>query len=155
MKRVFHLGLWFLLGITAGFLGMYWMNSRLIRNEKALGMLTEQAMVDYYAKAQYKYADRESARQALLYEIQIFNQVKGASPLWGPQNLWDLSDSYGELALLEESAGNPDLGHKYMAQAVQALKEAGMKEPSASEASIRKRLGKEPFVAAMADGKRQ
>jgi hypothetical protein len=155
MKRLFHLGLWFLLGITIGLFGMYWWNSRRIRDEKALGMRFERTTVDYYAKAEYKYADRESARQALLYDIQLSNQMKGASPLWGPDDLLDLGNSYGELSLLEESAGNPDLARKYMVQAVQALKEADLKEPSASEASIRKRLGKEPFVAAMADGKPQ
>jgi len=159
MKRVLHLGLWFLLGATTGFFGMYyWRNREFIRNDKAMGsmgMKAERGTVDYYAKAQYKYADRESARQALLYDVQIFNQTKEASSLWGPADLWDLSNSYGELSLLEESAGNPDLARKYMVQAVQALKEAGMKEPSASEASIRKRLGKEPFVTAVADGKPQ
>ena len=156
MKRVFHLGLWLLLGVTTGFFGMYyWRKSEFIHNEKATGMWMEQATVDYYAKAQYKYADRDSARQALLYDIQVFNHLKADGLRQDRAQLIDLSESYGELSLLEESAGNPDLARKYMVQSVQALKEAGFKEPFASEASIRKRLGKEPFVAAMVDGKRQ
>ncbi len=115
----------------------------------------ERATVVYYARAQYKYADRDSARQALLYDIQVFNQLKGDGLRQDSAQLTDLSESYGELSLLEESAGNPDLARKYMVQSVQAFKEAGFKEPFASEASIRKRLGKEPFVAAIADGKPQ
>jgi hypothetical protein len=148
MKRFFHLVLWFMLGTLVGLpIGWYWTNRNLVRNADALGHMAEEATVDYFAKAQYRNADGESARQALLAAIQVHNQLKG-SRLHGKAEQIDLGYCYGELSLLEEGAGNLDLSRDYMQRAEQTLRDAGFKEANASEQSIRERLGKEPFAHA-------
>jgi len=156
MKRLLHLALLFLLGTLVGLpVGIYWMNRTLVRNADAVGQRAEEAAVDYFAKAQYRNADRESARQALLYTIQTHNRMKASSQLRGPSEQFDLAYCYGELSLLEESAGNADVARDYMRRAVDTLKEAGFKGTIVSEHDIRERLSKEPFVDAALTGKPQ
>lgn len=148
MKRFFHLVLWFLLGMLVGLpIGWYWTNRNMARNADALGHMVEEATIDYFAKAQYRNADRESARQALLAAIQVHNQLKG-SRLHSKAEQVDLGYCYGELSLLEEGAGNFDLAREDMQRAEQTLRDAGFKEAKASEQYIRERLGKEPFADA-------
>jgi len=156
MKRLLHLALWVLLGTLVGLpAGIYWMNRSLVRKADAVGRLTEEAAVDYFAKAQYRNADRGSARQALLDAIQTHNRMKAQSQLRGNYEQYDLGYCYGELSLLEESAGNADVAREYMQRAVDTLKEAGFKGTIVSEHDIRERLSKEPFVDAALTGKSQ
>ena len=154
MRRLVHFVLWFLLGALVGLpVGTYWMNHSLVRNADAIGQLVEEGTVDDFAKAQYRNADSESARQALQYAIQTHKRMKGTGQLQGKAEQIDLAYCYGELSLLEEAAGNSDLARDYMQHAVQTLREAGFKEPKDPESCIRERLGKEPFVDATAPRK--
>jgi hypothetical protein len=128
---------------------MYWMNRSLVQRADAVGRIGEEATIDYFAKAQYRNADRETAREALSYAIQVHNKMKGTTgKLYGRDGQIDLGYCYGELSLLEEAAGNSDLARDYMQHAVQTLKEVGLRGPITSEAHIRERLSKEPFVDA-------
>ncbi len=154
MRRLFLLSAWFLLGMALGLpVCAYWINRALIRNEKAMAMLVKEATVDYFAKAQYRDADRQSAREGLLFAIQVHKQMAGTYPLWGTAEKTDLGFCYGELSMLEEALGNADLARNYMVEAEQTLKEAGFKDPSAIY--IRKRLENEPFVEVAFNGKHQ
>ena len=147
MKRLLQIVLWFLLGTLIGLpIGAYWIDRGVARHVREFGTLGEQAILDFFAKSQYRYADRESAREALRYEVQIYDQLKAAHALWGSGALIDLAYSYGELSLLEESAGNPDVARRYMDQAVQNLKDAGVKGSHASQPFLREKLAKPPFV---------
>ena len=133
-------------------LGAYWINRAPIRNERAMAMLVKEATVDYFAKTQYRYADRENAREALLFAIQVHKEMAGSYALWGKAEISDLGFCYGELSLLEEASGNADLARNYMAKAEETLREAGFHDPSA--VYIRKRLENEPFVEVSLKGNR-
>jgi len=157
MNRLLQLVLWFLLGTFVGLpVGVHWMNRSLVQRADAVGRIGEEATIDYFAKAQYRNADRETAREALLYAIQVHNKMRGTtSKLYARDGQIDLGYCYGELSLLEEAAGNSDLARDYMQHAVQTLKEAGLRGPITSEANIRERLSKERFVdAALTEGQK-
>jgi hypothetical protein len=154
MKRLLLLSAWLLLGVVLGLpVGAYWINRELIRHEKAMAMLVEEGTVDYFAKAQYRYADRKSAREALLFAIQVHKQMESSSPLRSWAEKTDLGFCYGELSLLEEASGNADAARTYMVAAQQTLKDAGFSD--SSEEVIRNKLKKEPYVEATLNGSSQ
>ena len=132
-----------LLGAVLGLpLGIYLVQHKFIDKEKAIGMASEEALLDDFAKKEFIYADTQSAREALQYAIKIHKEIQGTSTLWGWPEKSDLGWCYGELSLIEESAGNADLAKDYMAQAGRTLKEVGLKD--SSEAHIRKVLQRKP-----------
>jgi hypothetical protein len=124
-------------------MGIYLVQHKFIDKEKAMGMWMEELTLDGFAKKEFIYADAQSAREALLYAIKIHKEMQAKSPLWGWPEKLELGWCYGELSLIEESAGNTDLARDYMTRAGQTLKEAGLKE--SSEAHIRKVLQKKPI----------
>src|SRR6267378_5081516 len=143
MKRVSRILALLLLGAALGFpLGIYLVQHKFIDKEKAIGMVNEELLVDDFAKKEFNYADPQSARDALRYAIKIHKEMQGTSTLRGWPEKADLGWCYGELSLIEESAGNADLARDYMTQAGHTLKEAGLKD--SSEAHIRKLLQRKP-----------
>jgi hypothetical protein len=144
MKRISRILALLLLGAVLGLpLGIYLVQHKFIDKEKAMGMVNEEALLDDFAKKEFTYADPQSAREALQYAIKIHKEMQGTSTLWGWPEKADLGWCYGELSLIEESTGNPDLARDYMAQAGQTLKEVGLKDPS--EAHIREVLLRKPI----------
>jgi hypothetical protein len=139
MKRISRILALLLLGAILGFpLGIYLVQHKFIDKEKSMGMVNEEALLDDFAKKEFIYADPQNAREALQYAIKIHKEMQGTSTLWGWPEKADLGWCYGELSLIEESAGNPNLARDYMAQAGQTLKEVGLKD--SSEAHIREVL---------------
>ncbi len=126
-----------LLGLPAGFYAAHY---KYIDNQKAAGMLSEESTVDDFAKAQYLYADPQSARTALAYAITIHQDMQTENPQSGTAEKVNLGWCYAELSLLEESLGNTDVAKKQMAQAVQILQGAGLRDTT--EFSIRQKLQK-------------
>lgn len=148
MKRISRILAPLLLGFVLGLpLGIYLVQHRFIDQEKAMGMVNEEGLLDDFAKKEFIYADPQSAREALQYAIKIHKEMQGTSTLWGWRDKADLGWCYGELSLIESSAGNTDLARDYMAQAGQALKEVGLKDPSEAhirEVLLRKSLSNPP-----------
>lgn len=143
MKKMLPIFVLFLLGATIGLpLGIYLVQHKFIDNEKALGMLNEEGIVDDFAKKEFIYADPQSARDGLQYAIKIHKEMQNKSPLWGWPEKSDLAWCYAMLSLIEESEGNRELAGDYMTQAEQMLKELGMKD--SSEAHIRELLRRTP-----------
>jgi len=143
MKRISRIFALFLLGAVLGLpLGIYLVQHKFIDKEKAMGMWSEEVIVDDFAEKEFIYADPQSAREALRCAIKIHKEMQGTSILWGWRERADLGWCYAELSLIEESAGNTDLARDYMTQAGQALKEVGVKD--SSEAHIRKVLQRKP-----------
>jgi hypothetical protein len=139
MKRISRIFALLLLGAVLGPpLGIYLVQHKFIDNEKAMGMWSEETTLDDFAKKEFIYADRQSAREALLYAITIHKEMQAKSPLWGWPEKLELGWCYGELSLIEESAGNTNLARDYMSQAERTLKEAGLKD--SSEAHIQEVL---------------
>lgn len=131
MKRAACLCVLFLLGAFLGLpLGIYLVQHKFIEREKAIGMLSEESIADDFAKKQFVHADQQSAREALLYAIEIHTEMQGTNPLSGWPEKLDLGWCYAELSLLEESAGNVDVARSYMAQAEQNLKEGRLTDSS-------------------------
>ncbi len=143
MKKAFRIFALFLLGVVLGLpLGIYLVQHKFIDNEKAIGMWSEELVFDGFAKKEFVYADPQSAREALQYAITIHKEMQGKSILWGRPEKADLGWCYGELSLIEESAGSTDLARDYLTQAEQTLKEVGLKD--FSEAHIREVLQRKP-----------
>jgi hypothetical protein len=143
MKKITRILVPLLLGVVVGLpLGIYLVQYKFINNEKAIGMVNEEDLVDGFAKKEFIYADPQSAREALQYAIWVHKEMRGTSALWGWPEKAGLGWCYAELSLIEESAGNPDLARDYMTQAGQTLKEVGLKD--SSEAHIRKVLQRTP-----------
>jgi hypothetical protein len=139
MKRISPIFALFLLGAVLGLpLGIYLIQHKFIDKEKAIGMWTEEDIVDDFAKKEFTYADPQSAREALHYAIKIHKEMQGTNTLRGWPEKADLGWCYAELSLIEESAGNTDLARDYMTQAEQTLKEVGLKD--SSEAHLREVL---------------
>jgi len=111
---------------------------KFINKQKALGMLSEESVVDDYAKKQFVYADSQNAREALNFAVKVHREMQGRSPLWGWPEKLDLAWCYAELSVLEESEGNAKLAGDYMSQAQQLLRELGLKD--SSESHIRQLL---------------
>ncbi len=139
MKRISRIFVLLLLGVVLGLpMGIYLVQHKFIDKEKAMGMWMEELTLDGFAKKEFIYANAQSAREALLYAIKIHKEMQAKSPLWGWPEKLELGWCYGELSLIEESAGNTDLARDYMTHAEQTLKEAGLKD--SSEAHIQEVL---------------
>src|SRR6266478_3431289 len=150
MKGISRILALLLLGAALGLpLGIYLVQHKFIDKEKVMGMWSEEVIVDDFAKKEFIYADPQSAREALQYAIKIHKETQGTTTLWGWPEKADLGWCYGELSLIEESAGNPDLAKDYMAQAGQTLKELGLKDSSEAhirEILLRKRISNSPSI---------
>jgi hypothetical protein len=84
MKRISRILALLLLGVVLGFpLGIYLVQHKFINKEKAMGMWSEEALLDNFAKKEFIYADVQSAREALQYAIRIHKEMQVTSPLWG------------------------------------------------------------------------
>jgi len=139
MKRISRIFALLLLGVVLGLtLGIYLVQYKFIDKEKAMGMWSEERIVDDFAKKEFTYADPQSAREALRYAIKIHKEMQGTGTLRGWPEKADLGWCYAELSLIEESTGNTDLSRDYMTQAEHTLKEVGLKD--SSEAHLREVL---------------
>ena len=139
MKRISRIFALLLLGAVLGLpLGVYLVQHKFIDKEKAMGMWSAETAFDDFAKKEFIYADQQSAREALLYAIKVHKEMQAKAPLWGWPEKLELGWCFGELSIIEESAGNTDLATNYMTQAEQNLKEAGLKD--SSETHIREVL---------------
>jgi hypothetical protein len=132
------------LGAVVGLpLGIYLAQYKFINQEKAIGMVNEEAFFDSYAKKEFIYANPQNAQAALAYAVKVHKEMQGKSTLSGWREKADLAWCYADLSLIEESAGNANLASDYMSQAQQILKGLGMKDPS--ESHIRELLQRRPF----------
>jgi hypothetical protein len=132
-NKLFHFVLLFILGCV---LGLPWgivEQREVVRKETILGMQGEEDMVDGFAKMQFIHADPQQARRALLDAVTVHEKMKVDDPDWDKRNQVKWGFCYGDLALLEESAGNPDLARNYMVKAKQILTPLGFRESKISE----------------------
>jgi hypothetical protein len=133
MKRIARIVGLLVAGVILGLpLGMSLVQYKFINKEKALGLVSEEGFLDEYAKKQFIYADRQSAREALTYAVKLHTEMRGSSPLQGWPEKLELGWCYAELSVLEESDGNPKLAGDHMLLAQQILRELGLKDPSES-----------------------
>jgi len=130
MKRASKLFALFFLGSVVGLpTGSYLVEHKFIEKEKAMGLHGEEAIADDFAKTQFTHADPQSAREALLYAVNVHKEMQFSnSKYWGWPEKMDLGWCYAELSVLEESAGNTNLSKNYMALSDQIFKEGDAKD---------------------------
>ena len=139
MKTIRLVDVMFLLATLVGLpVGYYVAHQKYIDSEKATGLLSQEATVDDFAKKEFLFADRQSARYALAFAIKTHQEMETPGLPSSAAQKMDLGWCYAELALIEESAGNADPAKKYMTQAVQTLKDAGAS--ATTEFTIRQKL---------------
>lgn len=144
MKRVSRSFALFFLGMIVGLpLGIYLVQDKFINQEKAIGMVNEEDLVDEYAKKEFIYADPQNAREALIYAVKVHKEMQGISTLSGWPEKAELAWCYAELSVIEESGGNSDSARDHMSQAQQILKELGSND--SSESHIRELLQRRPI----------
>jgi hypothetical protein len=154
MKTMRIVDVLFLLATLLGLpVGYYVAHQKYIDNEKAAGMLSEEATVDDFAKKEFLYADPQRARNALAFAIKIHQDMQVANPSSGAAQRMDLGWCYAELALLEESGGSAEAAKKDMAQAVQTLRDAGAS--GTTEFIIRQKLQPKQPASTPADATSQ
>ena len=130
MKRASRLLALFFMGAVLGLpSGTYLVRHKFIDNERAMGLRGEEVIADDFAKTQFTHADPQSAREALLYAVEMHKKMRVSnSGLWGWPEKMDLGWCYAELSVIEESAGNADLAENYMIISDQIFKEVGAKD---------------------------
>ncbi|MBZ5597522.1 MAG: hypothetical protein LAN83_04300 [Acidobacteriia bacterium] len=113
----------FILGLPAGYA---WSYKNLVLSEKFLNGMLATAGYANSAFWQYKEADPERGRQALLGFLD-FTQRMQKLPWWGNDRptISDQGLTYMRLAFLEKSAGNASLAHDYVLKAQERFKTAG------------------------------
>ncbi len=67
-----------------------------------------------FARTQFMYADTDHARQAVILQIQLLEQLELADTSFHAN---DLAFAYTRLAMVEEAAGRPDAAQRALAQA--------------------------------------
>lgn len=146
LKKILYFLMFFILGCALGLPWGIMQEREYIRMETILGRQGVEEMVDSFAKMQFIHADTQQARRALLDAVTIHEQMQVDYPDRDKTNQVKWGFCYGDLALLEESAGNPDLARNYMVKAKQILTPLGFRESKISEilqehASARSQFG--------------
>ena len=85
-----------------------------------------------FSYIQYRYADTDHARTALLSFAALLEKLETVSP--DKEEQLNLADTYTRLALLEDSANDAQASHDYMAKAQHWYAATGAKRSSDSEA---------------------
>jgi hypothetical protein len=93
--------------------------------------LTAHGVLREFSYAQYKYADSEHAKAALLTYVGLLEQMQKLRPEKAQR--YDLATAYTRLALLEDAAHNPEQSQIYMARTRSWYKSAGGPELTDSQ----------------------
>lgn len=102
-------------GLSVGAFFGFWMDADLLKSYYTARRVTAPSELDYFAFMQYRHADAEHARTALLASAGLQEKLEAMSPNKG-QRL-HLAATYIRLALLEDTANNAQASHDYMAKA--------------------------------------
>jgi hypothetical protein len=91
------------------------------------------AVVSDFARVQFKHADADHARQAVVLQIHLLEQLRLADKAF--QADMELGKAYTRLALIEEAAGQPEAEQRALGQARASYKRAhsSSKEPTDDE----------------------
>jgi len=134
VKKTLKLGMLLLLGLALGLPWGIMRQREYIHKESVLGKQAEEDMVDTFAKMQFVYADPQRAREALHDAISVHEKMQLAYPGWEQVERAKWGFCYGDLAILEETAGNRALAQSYMAKALELLKQSDYSEDGVRQA---------------------
>jgi len=138
MKRLYAMSL--ALGMAVGSAVGIWCGQVFVKAVRTLSEMSATSAAANFAFLQYKYADLQHARQALIFGAQFLDDVDAIHT--DRASKIDAALSYGRLALLEESAGNRKQSQAYFAKAQERLKAASKSKSDCSEAKVREILQK-------------
>ncbi len=129
-----------LIGLAAGcFLGFRTGTSQSEAFYGAQRMAADMEL-SHFSYEQYKYADAQHAREALLLRVKFLEEMVRVGPEYGQKA--DLAIAYTRLAVLEDAAQNTAESQNYMNQARAWYKARGHPEPSDAEMkAAEKRVG--------------
>ena len=103
------------IGLSVGAFFGFWVDAGLLKSYYTARRVTAPRELDDFSFMQYRYADAEHARTALLASAGFQEKLEALSPDKG-QSFY-LAATYTRLALLEGAANNAQASHDYMAKA--------------------------------------
>lgn len=108
-------GLALVIGLSFGALFGFWWDAGRLKSYYSAIRVTAPTELDGFSFMQYRHADAEHARSALLTFAGFLEKLEALSPDKG-QSL-RLATTYTRLAVLEDEANNPQASRDYMAKA--------------------------------------
>lgn len=103
------------IGLSVGTLFGFWEDADLLKSYYSSRRVTAPLELDDFSFMQYRYADAEHARTALLASAGLREKLEAVTPDKG--QIHNLAATYTRLALLEDAANNAQASHDYMAKA--------------------------------------
>ncbi len=103
------------IGLSVGAFFGFWNDAGLLKSYYTARRVTAPRELDDFSFMQYRYADAEHARTALLASAGFQEKLEALIPDKGQNH--NLAATYTRLALLEDAANNVQASHDYMAKA--------------------------------------
>jgi len=108
-------GLALVIGISVGVFFGFWEEANLLKSYYSTMRVIAPREFDNFSFMQYRHADAEHAKAALLEFAGFLEKLERLSPDAGEK--LNLAGTYTRLALLEDAANNAQASHDYMAKA--------------------------------------
>jgi hypothetical protein len=112
-----------IIGVCAGASFGFWDTALNLKAYYASSRSTAPFALDHFAVMQYRHADANDAKSALLSSASFLETLETISPERGEQLM--LTNTYIRLALLEDSANNSQASGDYMVKAQYWYKASG------------------------------
>ncbi len=103
------------IGLSIGAFFGFWNDAGLLKSYYSARRVTAPKELDDFSFMQYRRANAEHARAALLAFAGFLEKLEALSP--GKGQKLNLASTYTRLALLEDAANNAQASHDYMAKA--------------------------------------
>lgn len=102
-------------GLSAGALFGFWWDADLLKSYYSSRRVTAPMELDDFSFMQYRHADAEHARTALLASAGLREKLEAVTPDKG--QIHSLASTYTRLALIEDAANNAQASRDYIAKA--------------------------------------
>ncbi len=103
------------IGLSAGAFFGFWKYAGFLKSYYSARRVTAPRELDDFSFMQYRHADAEHARIALLAFAGFLEKLEPLSPDKGQK--FNLASTYTRLALIEDTANNAQASHDYMVKA--------------------------------------
>jgi hypothetical protein len=128
--KIMYLGALFI-GLSIGVFFSFRRAALILDNLNEARRLTAPGVLRDFSYIQYKYADSEHAKVALLTYASLLEEMQNVNPENAPK--YGLAVAYTRLALLEDAAHNAEQSQIYMAKSRSLYRSAGGRELSDSQ----------------------
>lgn len=128
-------GLALIIGLSVGGLFGFLGNKSTLKSIHDGVRLTAPNELDAFSFLQYRHADVNHAKAALLTDADLLQRLEAFDPNKGEK--FQLTSTYTRLALLEDSLGNAQASREYMAKARNWYRAAGGREQDYSDSQMK------------------